>query len=42
MVDLKRRRIMAEITWLSNMDEALSKALSTNKPVLLDFSAAPM
>jgi len=33
---------MAAINWLSNVDEAISKALSANKPVLLDFSAAPM
>jgi hypothetical protein len=33
---------MATITWLTNVDEALAKARAGNKPLLLDFSAAPM
>lgn len=34
---------MAEtITWSRNFDEALKDAQQSGKPVLLDFSAAPM
>jgi len=33
---------MAEISWLKNVDAALKQAKGTGKPVLLDFSAAPM
>jgi len=33
---------MAEINWLKDVDAALAQAKSTQKPVLLDFSAAPM
>ena len=31
-----------EITWRHDVDAALEEARRTNKPVLLDFSAAPM
>ena len=31
-----------EITWRHDVDAALEEAKRTNKPVLLDFSAAPM
>ena len=33
---------MAEIPWIKDIDEALARAKSEQKPVLLDFSAAPM
>jgi hypothetical protein len=34
---------MAEnITWSSNFDDALKEVQQSGKPVLLDFSAAPM
>ena len=33
---------MAEIPWLKDVDTALKQARDTRKPVLLDFSAAPM
>ena len=33
---------MAEIPWLKDVDAALKQARATGKPVLLDFSAAPM
>jgi len=33
---------MAEISWLKDVDAALKEARTTRKPVLLDFSAAPM
>ena len=33
---------MAKIEWLRDADEGLAKARATGKPVLLDFSAAPM
>jgi hypothetical protein len=36
-----RRRAM-EIQWSKNPDEALERAKREKKPVLLDFSAAPM
>jgi hypothetical protein len=31
-----------EIAWQKDVDAALKTAASSNKPVLLDFSAAPM
>lgn len=31
-----------EITWQKDIDAALKDAAKANKPVLLDFSAAPM
>lgn len=34
--------MMATISWLKNVDEALALARAGTKPVLLDFSAAPM
>lgn len=33
---------MATIEWLKDSDAALAKAKATGKPVLVDFSAAPM
>jgi hypothetical protein len=33
---------MPEIRWSKDVDAALSQARTTRKPVLLDFSAAPM
>jgi thiol:disulfide interchange protein len=33
---------MAEISWLKDVDAALNQARATGKPVLLDFTAAPM
>ena len=33
---------MATIPWIRDVDAALVKAASERKPVLLDFSAAPM
>ncbi len=33
---------MAAIEWLKDADAALPKAKAAGKPVLLDFSAAPM
>jgi len=33
---------MAAIQWVKDVDSALAKATSAQKPVLLDFSAAPM
>ena len=33
---------MATIAWLKSADEGLAKARSEGRPVLLDFSAAPM
>jgi hypothetical protein len=31
-----------EITWQRDIDAALREASQTNRPVLLDFTAAPM
>jgi uncharacterized protein YyaL (SSP411 family) len=33
---------MAGIKWLESADSALEQARKENRPVLLDFSAAPM
>ena len=33
---------MADIPWLKDVDAALKEAKAAHKPVLLDFSAAPM
>ena len=33
---------MAEIQWQKDVDAALKEAGATRRPVLLDFSAAPM
>jgi hypothetical protein len=33
---------MAEIQWIRNADQALAEAKKQNKPLLLDFTAAPM
>jgi len=33
---------MTEINWLKDVDAALAQAKKSRKPVLLDFSAAPM
>jgi hypothetical protein len=32
---------MAEIRWLENADAAIEQGRRENRPVLLDFSAAP-
>jgi hypothetical protein len=37
-----RRFTMPEIRWLNDADAALAEAGTARKPVLLDFSAAPM
>ena len=31
-----------EIQWLDNVDQALERAKAENKPLILDFTAAPM
>jgi hypothetical protein len=33
---------MAEIQWIRDADKALAQAKQQNKPLLLDFTAAPM
>lgn len=33
---------MPEIRWLKDVDAALAEAKAARKPVLLDFSAAPV
>ena len=33
---------MAEIQWIRDADQALAQAKQQNKPLLLDFTAAPM
>ena len=33
---------MADISWNKDIDAAFAQARQDNKPVLLDFSAAPM
>jgi thiol:disulfide interchange protein len=33
---------MTEISWLKDVDAALAQAKQSRKPVLLDFSAAPL
>jgi uncharacterized protein YyaL (SSP411 family) len=33
---------MSQIAWQTDVDAALERARAENKPVLLDFSAAPM
>jgi len=33
---------MAEIQWTKDVDAALKEARTSGKPILLDFSAAPM
>lgn len=33
---------MATISWLKSVDDALARAKAGGKPILLDFSAAPM
>ncbi|GEM_PF-6639421 len=32
---------MAEIRWLTSLDEGFEQATSTGRPVLVDFTAAP-
>jgi hypothetical protein len=39
---LELRRIDMAINWEKNVDDALLKAKEQDKPLLLDFSAAPM
>ena len=33
---------MPKISWIKDADEALAKAKKEHKPLLLDFTAAPM
>ena len=33
---------MSEIRWMKDADAALAEAKAARKPILLDFSAAPM
>jgi len=33
---------MSEIRWLRDVDAALQEAKATQKPILIDFTAAPM
>ena len=33
---------MAEISWIKDIDAALEQARKGSKPLLLDFTAAPM
>jgi len=33
---------MTQIPWLKDIDAALKEAKTAQKPILLDFSAAPM
>lgn len=33
---------MATISWLKNVDDALTRSKAGGKPILLDFSAAPL
>jgi thiol:disulfide interchange protein len=33
---------MPEISWLKDVDAALNESRAAGKPVLLDFTAAPM
>jgi hypothetical protein len=39
---LEEEDAMSEIHWLRDVDAALNEARTSPKPVLLDFSAAPM
>lgn len=32
---------MSAVNWITDADEALNRAKEQNKPVLIDFSAAP-
>jgi hypothetical protein len=34
--------MMATISWLKNVDDALAQSRAAGKPILLDFSAAPL
>lgn len=34
--------VVSSISWTTDVDAALAEARAKNKPVLLDFSAAPM
>jgi len=38
----KKEAIVSRIEWLKDADEGIARAHATGKPVLLDFSAAPM
>ncbi len=38
----RRRCVMAEIRWTKDVDAALKEAKAAQKPVFLDFTAAPM
>jgi hypothetical protein len=37
-----QEELMAEINWLRRFDEATAQATQTAKPMLIDFTAAPM
>ena len=38
----KKEAIVSRIEWLKDVDEGIARAQAAGKPVLLDFSAAPM
>ena len=38
----QKEAIVSRIEWLKDVDEGIARAKGTGKPVLLDFSAAPM
>jgi len=42
METIEEEDAMGEIRWTKDVDAALKEAKATRKPVLLDFSAAPM
>jgi hypothetical protein len=42
MMTAKECAMAESITWSSNFEDALKAAQQSGKPVLLDFSAAPM
>jgi hypothetical protein len=42
MVAAKECAMAESIIWSSNFEEAVKNAQQSGKPVLLDFSAAPM
>lgn len=41
-VRILRQEVRMAINWLKDVDAALAKAKQEKKPLLLDFSAAPM
>jgi len=38
----QKEAIVSRIEWLKDVDEGIARAEAAGKPVLLDFSAAPM